>query len=136
MARPRAKTVGQRIKEYRAEKGLTASELAVRAKISKSYLSELESATEDARGPSAEAVYRIAQALGVAMSDLLGKPVLLKPADDKPPASLLAFQKKYRVPEADVRMLANIRFRGEEPKTAERWLFIYQAIQNSSALDG
>ena len=136
MARPRGKTVGQRIKEFRTAKGMTASELAVKSKISKSYLSELESAPEGTRGPWAETVYRIAKALGVAMSDLLGKPVLLQPADDAPPASLLEFAKIYKLPEADVHMLANIRFRGEPPKTADRWLFIYQAIRNSAAMDG
>ena len=41
----------------------------------------------------------------------------------------------HRGDEADIEMLASIEFRGEKPKTPERWAFIYQAIRNSVAMD-
>jgi transcriptional regulator with XRE-family HTH domain len=114
---------------------MTATQLAEKAKLSKSYISELEAASDDARGPSANVLYRIADALGVAMSDLLGRPIIVDRTGPRP-ASLVEFGKKYLVPEADLRMLERIEFRGNPPKTADRWAFIYQAIKNSVAMDG
>jgi transcriptional regulator with XRE-family HTH domain len=114
---------------------MTATQLADKADISKSYLSELEAAPDDTRGPSANVLYRIADALGVAMSDLLGRPII--PDREHPrPASLTRFGEMYKIPEADLRMLERIQFRGDAPKTPERWNFIYQAIKNSAAIDG
>jgi hypothetical protein len=69
------------------------------------------------------------------MSDLLGRPIITQPQNERPP-SLLEFAANHNLPEADVEMLAAIEFRGEQPKTAERWAFIYQAIRNSVAMDG
>jgi transcriptional regulator with XRE-family HTH domain len=129
-------TVGQRIKRFREERGLTASELAERAGVAKSYLSTLEHDEDgkSARRPSADTLYRIADVLGVAMSDLLGKPIITAAQTNRPP-SLVKFAKKRNLPEADIEMLAGIRFRGGEPKTPERWEFIYQAIKNSAPMD-
>ena len=127
-------TIGQRVKRYREDAGMTATQLAVETGLSKSYISELESAPATARGPSAVTLYIIAKALGVAMADLLGKPVLVSRQAAQPtkrPASLRAFAQKYRVPEADVRMLEQIQFRGSVPKTSEGWYVIYQAIKNN-----
>lgn len=128
-------TVGRRIKRFREEAGLTTSELAEQTRIAKSYLSALENSEDDERRrPGAETLYRIADVLGVAMSDLLGKPILAGSRSERP-ASLEAFARGRGLPESDVEMLASIRFRGEEPKTAERWQFIYQAIKNSAPMD-
>jgi transcriptional regulator with XRE-family HTH domain len=128
-------TIGGRIRRFRTERGMTPSQLAHRAEIAKSYLSTLESAdADDGRRPSAETLYRIAAALGVAMSDLLGKPILTAARTERPP-SLVEFAETHDLPEADIEMLAGIRFRGEEPKTPERWEFIYQAIRNSAPMD-
>ena len=135
MPRARKGTIGQRIKRYREDRGMSATQLAEKAKLSKSYISELESG-ETTRGPSAEVLYRIAQALGVAMSDLLGRPIIVDTTKGQRPESLVTFGKKYEVPEADLRMLERIVFRGDPPKTPERWSFIYQAIKNSAAMDG
>lgn len=129
-------TVGQRIRRFREEQGLTASELAEKADVAKSYLSTLEhdEIGTNVRRPSADTLYRIAEVLGVAMSDLLGKPIITA-AKTRRPASLVKFAKTRNLPEADVEMLAGIRFRGGEPRTAERWEFIYQAIKNSAPMD-
>lgn len=129
-------TIGQRIRRYREERGLSASELAEKAVVAKSYLSTLEhdEKGKNVRRPSADTLYRIAEVLGVAMSDLLGKPIITA-AQTRRPASLVKFAKSRNLPEADVEMLAGIRFRGGEPKTAERWEFIYQAIKNSAPMD-
>jgi transcriptional regulator with XRE-family HTH domain len=132
----RRASIGSRIKKYREEKGMSATELANKAGVSKSYLSELESAKEGVKKPSAEVLYAIGKALGVAMSDLLGRPIITAPRSN-PPASLTRFAKQHpQIPEADIEMLSQIQFRGAPPKTAERWEFIYQAIRNSEAMDG
>lgn len=127
-------TLGERVRNYREDRGLTPARLAEIASVSRSYLSELESGRGSAQRPSADTLYRIAKALGVAMSDLLGRPIITEPNRARPP-SLLKFAKAHRLPEADIEMLASIEFRGEKPKTPERWAFIYQAIRNSAAMD-
>jgi XRE family transcriptional regulator of biofilm formation len=97
-------TVGQRIKRFREERGLTASELAEKAGVAKSYLSTLEhdEVGTNARRPSADTLYRIAKVLGVAMSDLLGKPVITAAQNRRRPASLVKFARSRNLPEADI----------------------------------
>jgi transcriptional regulator with XRE-family HTH domain len=127
-------TLGQRIKRFRADAGLTPTELADQADVSKSYISSLESESEPERRPSAEILYKLARALGVAMSDLLGKTPVLASGQERTP-ELLEFAAAYRLPEADVDMLASIQFRGDRPRTVDRWRFIYEAIKNSERMD-
>ncbi|MEO3861867.1 helix-turn-helix transcriptional regulator [Acrocarpospora sp. B8E8] len=127
-------SIGGRIRRYRHERQLNLSQLAEHASVSKGYLSALENDPK-ARRPSAETLYAIAQALGVTMSDLLGRK-LLPAASTEIPASLREFADEQGLPEADVRMLSAIQFRGEPPRTKERWRYIYIAIRTSEALDG
>jgi transcriptional regulator with XRE-family HTH domain len=126
--------IGRRIRKYRRERGLNLSQLADRARISKSYLWSLENENVDAR-PSGESLYALAEALGVTMSDLLGRKLLVAEKPDSIPASLREFARDNDLPESDVRMLATIRFRGEEPRTKERWKYIYDAIRSSELFD-
>jgi len=129
-----ARAIGKRIKAFRADKDMTAAQLAERAKISRSYLSELENGTGNHKRPSAQMLYAIGKALGVSMSDLLGRPMILDPPS-RPPASLLRFAEHRKLVQSDVDMLASIKFRGDPPKTVERWSFIYDAIKNSAGMD-
>jgi transcriptional regulator with XRE-family HTH domain len=126
--------VGGRIKRFRKERGMTATELANAAGVSKSYLSALENGDGTQRRPSAKTLYSLASAMGVAMSDLLGRPIITQAPSDRP-ESLLEFARQRGLPEADIEMLAGIRFRGEHPKTPDRWSFIYDAIRNSAGMD-
>jgi transcriptional regulator with XRE-family HTH domain len=89
---------------------------------------------QDARRPSADTLYAIAKALGVTMSDLMGRK-LLPAAAPQVPDSLREFADEERIPEADLSMLASIQFRGEQPRTKERWRYIYTAITTSRAID-
>lgn len=124
---------GARLRTYREESGLSLSSLAERTKLSKGYLSSLEN-NHEPRRPSAEVLYQLAQALGVTMSDLMGRQ-LLSAASSNVPASLADFAKQERLNQADISMLASIQFRGEQPRTAERWRYIYQSIRNSIQMD-
>ena len=117
---------------YRREKGWSLSELAARSGVSKGHLSEIESNTT--RRPSGEKLYDIAKALGVLMSDLLGRELISQRPTSRPPA-LVEFAREHELPEADIDMLAGIKFRGEQPKTKERWAHIYSAIRGTAWMD-
>lgn len=119
--------LGDRIKQRRNEKGITAIELARRAGVSKGYVSELESG--HAARPSGDVLYRLATALGTTVADLLEQEV--RPASREVPASLRQYAEESELPEDDVRMLAQIRFRGEQPATIEDWRYLYESIWRS-----
>src|SRR5215218_8286612 len=76
-------SVGGRIRRYRGDRGLSLSQLAEQAGISKGYISGLEN-NPQARRPSAETLYAIAKALGVTMSDLLGRKLLAAARNEIP----------------------------------------------------
>jgi len=126
-------SVGGRIRRYRQDRQLSLSHLAEQAGVSKGYISALENDPQ-ARRPSAETLYAIAKALGVTMSDLLGRK-LLAAARIEIPTSLREFADEQKLPEADVQMLSAIQFRGDPPRTKQRWQYIYNAIRTSEALD-
>lgn len=124
---------GKRLRSYRYDRGLSLSALADQTGLSKGYLSSLETQHE-ARRPSAEVLYALAQSLGVTMSDLMGRKLLAAAAPAVPP-SLAEYAEEDNLTEADVAMLASIQFRGEQPKTAARWRYIFQSIRGSTQLD-
>ncbi len=64
----------------------------------------------------------------------MGRALLAAPAGDIPD-SLREFAEEAGLPEADVQMLASIQFRGEQPRTKERWRYIHTAISTSAAID-
>jgi transcriptional regulator with XRE-family HTH domain len=134
MAADDAKAIGKRIQKFRTDKGISAAQLAKHAGISRSYLSELENGTGAHKRPSARVLYALGKALGVAMSDLLGRPLIVE-SINRPSKSLLEFAREDDLTQADIEMLASIKFRGEAPRTPDRWRFIYQAIRNSSSMD-
>jgi len=61
--------IGQKIQVLRIKKGLSISELAKRADVSKSYLSTVERSSDS--NPSIQFLKKIAQALHVPFDDLL-----------------------------------------------------------------
>ena len=58
------------LKALREEKGLTQDELAKRAQLTKPYISQLENGVR--KNPSLPALERLAKALGVPVTELLG----------------------------------------------------------------
>jgi transcriptional regulator with XRE-family HTH domain len=133
MSSRRKEQLGDRVRRYREQKGLTLTELATSAGVSKGYLSSIENDPDDKR-PSAQTLYAVANALGVAMSDLLGEKLIVEQSYDVP-ESLREFADEAKLPSADIEMLASIQFRGERPKTPGRWRHIYDAIRMSRTLD-
>ena len=132
MTNETGETIGDRIRKYRREAGLSLNQLASSAKVSKGYLWSLEN--EPDKRPSAETLYAIAETLGVTMSTLLGRRLLTQQPTDIPD-SLREFAKDKGLPEKDMRMLAGIEFRGVRPQSRERWEHIYNAIRMSRTLD-
>lgn len=126
--------IGANIRAYREEVGMSLNQLAERSGISKGYLSALENEAHATRRPSGETLYAIAEALGVTMSDLMGRRLLTEGTAEIS-SSLREFAEEAGLPQRDVAMLAAIEFRGERPKTKERWSYIYNAIRTSASLD-
>jgi transcriptional regulator with XRE-family HTH domain len=125
----KASSIGERIKARREELGWSLSKLAEEASVSKGYLWSLEKGEVKSR-PSGQTLYRIAEALGVTMSDLLGRELLIEPSQQRP-TELLQFAADANLPDTDIEMLASISFRGQRPRTVRDWEFLYGAIQRS-----
>ncbi|MBM4416514.1 MAG: helix-turn-helix transcriptional regulator [Chloroflexi bacterium] len=124
--------VGARIRRLREKQGLSLSELARLSGVSKGYLSQVERSPE-AR-PSASTLFALARALGTSAAALLGTAeaaTAAETAEPEVPASLREFAAEAGLPPAEVRMLARIRYRGESPRTADDWRFVYESIRRS-----
>lgn len=126
--------LGQKIRQLREEKGLSLNGLAEEAGISKAYLSQLEN--DVSKQPSAEILLKIASALGITIADLLDQPVRVYAEDfedEDIPYVLREFVDKrgeaLDIQKEDVRMLMNIRYRGNQPKAIEEWEHILQTIR-------
>lgn len=123
--------VGERIKLRREEAGLSLNALAHQAGVSKGYLWSLEKGEPSAR-PSGDTLYRIAEALGTTMSDLLGRRLLSQAQPQvEISESLRDFAKREGLTPRDVQMLASVNFRGKRPETHESWALIWGAIKAS-----
>lgn len=116
-----------RIKQRREEKGISAADLARRANLSKSYISELESGR--APRPSGDVLFRLAAELGTTVADLLERQI--EPASRPTSPSLRQFAEQAGLLPEDVEMLSQISFRGEQPRTLEDWRFLYESIKRS-----
>ena len=124
--------LSQKIRQLREEKGLSLNKLAEIAGISKAYLSQLENNVS--KQPSAEILFKIATALGTTIADLLEKPVRVYSDDfQEVPKGLRKLiderGKTLDIREEDVKMLMNIRYRGNQPKTVEDWEHILRTIR-------
>jgi transcriptional regulator with XRE-family HTH domain len=129
------RSVGERIRDERLEAGLTVMELAELTGLSRTYLVRLEN--DKAANPSLDVLHRIAEALELTVADLLGLPAMrFIPDDADISTSLRAFADEAGLDTQQVHMLASIRWRkGEEPKTKERWRYIYNSLQASRYVD-
>lgn len=127
--------IGPRLRRLREEEELSLAQLADITGLSKTYLQKLE--TERDANPSLEVLHRIADALDLTVADLVGAPPLRGVPDSSDvPATLKAFAEEAGLPRHEVEMLASIRWRQtEQPRTPERWRYIYESLKVSKALD-
>lgn len=126
--------VGQRVRDEREKAGLSLAQLAEIAGITKTYLVRLET---QGGNPSVEVVAKIAEALDLTAADLLGTPVIRFVGDDaEMPPSLRAFAEEARLSSSDLRMLASIKWRDQQPpQTTERWRYVYRSLLMSREID-
>lgn len=67
----RPMALAEKLRKLRDDRGLSLDEVAKKAKISKTYLWELERDTDGSKKPSADVLLRIANALGTTLAQLL-----------------------------------------------------------------
>jgi len=126
--------IGRRVREEREKAGLSLAQLAAASGLTKAYLVRLENQTGN---PSIEVVVQIAEALDLTAADLLGGPVIRFVGDDSDvPPSLRAFADEASLSSSDVKMLASIRWRDQDPpRTSERWRYVYRSLMMSRQID-
>jgi len=121
--------LGQRLRQSREKKGLSLSELARQAEVSKGYLSQIESGQTGR--PSAQVLYSIASVLGTSVAALLGMPTGEVDSEVMISDSLREFAQAEELDEEEVNMLARVRYRGRQPQTADDWRYLYESIKRS-----
>ena len=128
------RSVGVRVRREREKAGLSLAQLATAAGLSKAYLLKVENGATNA---SIGVLGQIADALDITVADLVGGPrVQLEPDELEPSSSLLAFADDAGLTSAEFRTLASIHWRqGEEPRTPERWRYIYDSLRLSRSMD-
>jgi transcriptional regulator with XRE-family HTH domain len=130
-------SLADNIRKLRENKDLSLEQLAALAKISKTYLWELERDTSGEKKPSADVLLRIANALSTTLADLLSLgTVRIEEAEVELPPSLVEFQsrmadQKMPLSEDDLRDLAMMKFRGGQPQTADQWHQLYLFLANT-----
>ena len=127
--------IGEYIKKYRELRGLTLPDLATKAGVSKAFLWEIESGKS--RRPGAEVLFKIAEALGVTIAQLMGRPPERETQDLIEPeinAGLRAFINERKVqgrplePE-EVKSLSFVQLKGGRPTTKEQWALVYGMLR-------
>ena len=126
--------LGEHLRRQREKAGLSLAQLADATGISKPYLVRLEN---EPSNPSLQILARIAEALDVTVADLLGSSRYRLDEDNLAVAPLLrAFADEEGLSTREVRTLASIKFRkGDEPRSTERWAYIYNSLRLSRGLD-
>lgn len=123
-------TLAGQLRRTRREQKLSLSEVARRAEISKAYLSQLEHG--ESKQPSYGVLVRLSTALGRTVAELTGQPAIWDPTHVRSiPPSLRSFAERTRLPDADLKMLARIHYRGKRPKNSDDWAHIYETIKRT-----
>ena len=118
-------TTGERIRRRREELGLTQTDLADKAGISRTYLSLIE------RGEAANFSYNVLSYLALALETTPA--TLTGESDDEVlvSSSLREFALEERLDLEEVIGLSKLALRGREPKTADEWRKLYSAIASA-----
>lgn len=126
--------IGRRVRDEREKAGLSLAQLAAASGLTKAYLVRLEN---QGGNPSIEVVAQIAEALDLTAADLLEGPVIRFVGDESEvSSSLRAFADEAQLSSSDLKMLASIRWRDEQPpQTAERWRYVYRSLLMSREID-
>lgn len=135
-------TLATQLRKLRESKRLSLDEVASRAKISKTYLWELEKDTVGDKKPSADVLLRLATALSATIADLLSLPtVQVQGGAIEISTSLELFRGRMEqlgtpLSETDLRDLAFTKFRGGQPQTTDEWHQLYLTLLRTTNKDG
>lgn len=133
----RAENLGDRVRRLRRQRNWTQDQLATEAKLSKSFISEVESGTSQPRGP---VLVRIATALGASLDFLMTgrEPAPPKPAGPvQVPLELAAVAERLHLPFSHVTLLLEFRNSVEARRsdqaprnlTEAEWEDFYQKVR-------
>ena len=127
--------LASRLRKVREGKGLSLDKVAGEAKISKTYLWELERDVAGTKKPSADVLLRIAKALKTTLAELLGLATVKAPEGPvEIPTSLAEFWARMgdQLSPQDLQELAAMKFRGTQPQTADEWHQLYFVLMNTT----
>ncbi len=127
--------LASRLRKIREDRDLSLEDVASKAKISKTYLWELERDTAGTKKPSADVLLRIAQALSTTLAELLALATVKAPEGPvEIPPSLAEFRDRMRdqLTPQDLQELAAMKFRGTQPQTVDEWHQLYFALMNTA----
>ena len=109
---------GGLVRDRRRAEKLSQSDLAEQVDISRNYLSQIERG--EATNLSWNVRIRLCNSLGIQEDGDVGKAL---------PESLRAFATRSKIPPDDLQMLANLKYRGKQPDTPEKWEMLYNVIK-------
>jgi transcriptional regulator with XRE-family HTH domain len=110
----------QQVRQQRKAQKLSQQELATQVGITRTYLSEIE------RGVSVNLSWQLREKL----TTVLG--LQQRSGDHSPtslPQGLAEFAATAKLPQDDIEMLANLKYRGQQPSTPEKWELLYNMIK-------
>jgi transcriptional regulator with XRE-family HTH domain len=116
-----AKELGLQVQAKRKEKGMSQTELAEFAGVSRNYISLIERG--EAHNISLRVINQLAVALGASPAELTGEISMVMI-----PPSLRELGIQNNLSYEVVDKLARIPRRGKEPKTVKEWQELYRAI--------
>lgn len=113
---------GLQVRDRRKQEKLSQGDLAEQVEISRNYLSQIERG--EATNLSWKVRQRLCEVLGLAVDGIESNTEL-----QGLPESLLACATRLKLPSDDVQMLANLKYRGKQPDTPEKWEMLYNVIK-------
>ncbi len=114
-----AEVFGAVVRDRRRAEKLSQGELAEKVEISRNYLSQIE------RGEATNLSWQVRRRL----CDALGIQESASHEGENLPESLQIFATRSKLPPDDVQMLANLKYRGKQPDTPEKWEMLYNVIK-------
>jgi transcriptional regulator with XRE-family HTH domain len=118
------KELGRQVKKRRQELGLSQESVATQAIISRNYLSIIERG--EANNVSVSVLGQLASALGMSPAELINES---PPSETLISPALREFGLKDGLSFAVIDRLARIPRRGQEPRTAQEWRKLYDAVR-------
>jgi transcriptional regulator with XRE-family HTH domain len=108
---------GKKVRQRRKKEGMNQKELAAKAGISRTYLSEIE------RGEAQNISFRVVEKL----EEVLG---LDRETTEEIPRGLREFAEEEDLPPADIKALASVELRGKRPQKKQEWRVLYNLIRS------